>query len=258
VQAREAATRQLPLLIVGEAGVGKVALARGVHQDSRSGARFAVVNCEVDAPGALIDTIDREPTPGLTVVLRHVDRLPAERIAQMSTLLNDFLRQHPQPWVVATVGSAAATPNDLLRLFEATVTVPPLRHRIDDLDQLITSLLNRLAPGRAAQCSDDAKRVLARNAWIGNVAELNEVLAAALRRRPAGAIRREDLPPSCFTTSRRALSPIERLERDAIVRALAEGGGNRKSAAAKLGMSRSSLYRKMHAFGITSVHVRSE
>ena len=93
-------------------------------------------------------------------------------------------------------------------------------------------------------------RVLARNAWPGNVAELRDVLAAAMRQRPAGVIRSEDLPASCRTTSRRVLSPMEALERDAIVRALADAGGNKRVAAAALGISRSSLYRKMHTYGI--------
>jgi transcriptional regulator of acetoin/glycerol metabolism len=130
------------------------------------------------------------------------------------------------------------------------VTVAPLRHRVEDLEQLVPALLDRLAPGRGTTCSDDAMAVLARRAWTGNVTELGDVLQATLRRRPVGTIRRDDLPPSCSTTSRRALSPIETLERDAIVQALAETDGNRKSAAARLGMSRSSLYRKIHAFGI--------
>jgi sigma-54 dependent transcriptional regulator, acetoin dehydrogenase operon transcriptional activator AcoR len=117
--------------------------------------------------------------------------------------------------------------------------------------ELVPALLNRLAPTRHAECTADVMRVLARNVWPGNVAELQQVLRAALTRRPVGPLSREDLPPTCFTTSRRVLSPIEALERDAILRALADAEGNRKLAAANLGMSRSSLYRKIHAFGIT-------
>lgn len=253
MQAREAATRQLPLLIVGEAGTGKLALARGAHQDKRSAGHFAVLDCDGDTPDRLIDSLADKPPSGATVVLRHLDRLASEQVASVSTLMEDLLQQHPKPWVVATVGSAAATSDALLRHFDATVTAPPLRHRTDDLEQLVPALLNRLAPGRDVQCGDDAMRVLTRNPWGGNIAELDEVLAAALRQRPAGTVRREDLPASCFTTSRRVLSPMETLERDAIVRTLAEAGGNRKNAAAALGMSRSSLYRKMHLFGISSL-----
>jgi transcriptional regulator of acetoin/glycerol metabolism len=95
--------------------------------------------------------------------------------------------------------------------------------------------------------------VLRHSAWPGNVTELEHALRAALRRRPVGDLRREDLPASCFTGSRRALGQLEALERDAIVRALVDAGGNRKQAASDLGMSRSSLYRKIHTFGIGDV-----
>lgn len=49
---------------------------------------------------------------------------------------------------------------------------------------------------------------------------------------------------------------MDALERDAIIRALTDAGGNRKNAAANLGISRSSLYRKIHSFGISNVEAQ--
>ncbi|SHK33461.1 Transcriptional regulator of acetoin/glycerol metabolism [Pseudonocardia thermophila] len=247
-EARDAARRAEPLLLIGEAGTGKLALAKGAHQDVRTAGRFLLIECDGPEHPPLVDTV--APTPGLTVVLRHLDRLPAEHLPAVDSLLTDLLGASPKPWVVATVGADGTVPTALLHHFTADATVPPLRHRMDDLEALVGALMRRQAPGRRESCSEDAMRVLARNAWPGNVAELRDVLAAAMRQRPAGVIRSEDLPASCRTTSRRVLSPMEALERDAIVRALADAGGNKRVAAAALGISRSSLYRKMHTYGI--------
>lgn len=71
-------------------------------------------------------------------------------------------------------------------------------------------------------------------------------------RRRAGAIQPADLPPECWTVCRRLLSPLEAIERDAIVQALLDSGGNKLKAAKALGMSRATIYRNMHEFGIVT------
>jgi len=137
----------------------------------------------------------------------------------------------------------------------ASVTVPALRHRIEDLDQLVPLLLGRLAPRRPVRCTPDAMRALLGYVWPGNVAQLQMVLREALARRPAGDLRSEDLPADCFTSCQRVLMPMEALERDAIIAALHRAGGNRLKAAADLGIARSSLYRKIHSYGIGELHL---
>jgi transcriptional regulator of acetoin/glycerol metabolism len=52
--------------------------------------------------------------------------------------------------------------------------------------------------------------------------------------------------------SRRLLSPLESMERDAIVQALLDHNGNKASAARSLGMSRATIYRKTHEYGIVT------
>src|SRR6185295_18066507 len=137
----------------------------------------------------------------------------------------------------------------LLGHLKTSVTVPALRHRIEDLDQLVPLLLGRLAPRRSVRCTPDAMRALLGYVWPGNVAQLQTVLREALTRRPAGDIRSEDLPSECFTSCQRVLMPMEALERDAIIAALHRANGNRLQAAADLGIARSSLYRKIHSYG---------
>jgi transcriptional regulator of acetoin/glycerol metabolism len=67
-----------------------------------------------------------------------------------------------------------------------------------------------------------------------------------------GRIEAEDLPAYCHSAPRRALRPVDEIERDAIVVALREAGGNRVAAAAALGLARSTLYRKIRQYGITA------
>jgi transcriptional regulator of acetoin/glycerol metabolism len=93
-------------------------------------------------------------------------------------------------------------------------------------------------------------RILLRSQWQGNIAELVTVLRTALGRRRTGEITPKDLPEFCHTTSRHVLTPWETLERDAIVRTLLDAGGDRPKAAAMLGISRATIYRKITAYGI--------
>lgn len=253
--AREAADRRAPLLVVGERGSGKLALARATHQAAAPAAPAPVIDFERDHPGVL-DELLASPTTPRSVVLRRIDLLGPEGQQEVADLLAAGSDDAAPPWLVATVRAGAAVSDCLLQYFATSVTVPPLRHRRGDLPGVVTALLRAIAPGRDVECDADALAVLARNAWPGNLTELSRVLRAALARRPVGAIRKEDLPAGCYTAGRRALSPIEALERDAIIRALAETEGNRKLAAERLGMSRSSLYRKIHSFGITPADER--
>ena len=86
--------------------------------------------------------------------------------------------------------------------------------------------------------------------WPGNAEQLLEVLREVVRHRRTGAIQPDDLPPEVHAVSRRLLSPLEAMERDAIVQSLADADGNKVRAARSLGMSRATIYRKIHDYGI--------
>ena len=97
-----------------------------------------------------------------------------------------------------------------------------------------------------------AMMALTNYAWPGNVSQLKRVLAHAARVGRGTDIRLEHLGSDIYVSAhgRRTLTRLESLERDAIVEALRECGGNRIQAAAALGMSRSTLYRRLRAFGL--------
>jgi transcriptional regulator of acetoin/glycerol metabolism len=93
-------------------------------------------------------------------------------------------------------------------------------------------------------------QLLLRHNWPGNTGQLWDVLKQVVQRRRAGSIMPRDLPPECWSISRRVLSPLEAMERDAIVQSLRDQDGNKIRAARALGMSRATIYRRIHEYGI--------
>ena len=148
--------------------------------------------------------------------------------------------------------NANADLTKLLRFFPATVELPPLRHHIEDLQELVPFFLARLSQHGRVACSPEAMQLLLRSSWPGNAGQLWQVLKRVVQRRRAGSIQPTDLPPECWTVSRRLLSPLESMERDAIVQSLLDCDGNKVKAAESLGMSRATIYRKIHEYGIVT------
>jgi len=95
-------------------------------------------------------------------------------------------------------------------------------------------------------------QLLLRTPWPGNAEQLWQVLRRVVLHRRTGSIRPDDLPPECRTVSRRLLSPLESMERDAIVQSLLDSAGNKVKAAESLGMSRATIYRKIREYGIVA------
>ena len=112
-------------------------------------------------------------------------------------------------------------------------------------------LLGRLSRGGSLYPSSAVMRVLMRNRWPGNVEQLYQVLRTTAARRRSGVVELADLPPECRATTRRVLTPLEAIECDAIVDALLDTHGNKVEAAKQLGMSRATIYRKIHEYGLT-------
>lgn len=241
------------LLLRGEPGVGKLAVVRAVHRRVNPAGRFVLVDGEDlagDPAGWLAGLQANLTQRGSTVVFHHLDRLSEAAATRLAGLLDSA---RDGAWIVATINDpqrAAFRADLLLPSFGEVLVVPPLRHRIDDVRDLVPVLLRRHAAHRHVACSPEALHTLMRAPWPGNVTQLDRVLAAAVATRPTGRIEPGDLPDECRTTSRHVLTPMEAMERDAIVRALAETGGDKRKAAARLGISRATIYRKIRAFGI--------
>jgi len=210
------------LTLEGEPGVGKLALVRAVHQRRNPAAPFHVLDATSAGQDWLAKT-RRELLDGKgMLVIRHVDALNAKQMHVLASALGEARAAGRQAGlrVAVTLNRKQATADltTLLRFFHGTVELPPLRHHVEDLHELVPFFLARL--------SQQGRR--------------------------AGAIMPRDLPPECWTVSRRLLSPLESIERDAIVQSLQDHDGNKVRAAEALGMSRATIYRKIHEYGIVT------
>jgi transcriptional regulator of acetoin/glycerol metabolism len=247
------------IAVEGEPGVGKAAVLRAVQLRRQPVGRFAVLDATETGTAAWTETLRRTVLGGAdSVVLRHADSLDGPALRAVAATLQEAARLPERPWVAATIrsvpGAAArgAELTELLRLFPGTVQIPPLRHHIEDLQRLVPFLLARLGHGGALTCSPEAMQLLMRASWPGNVEQVLGVLRGVVQQRRTGVIRPDDLPPESRTVSRRRLNPLESMERDAIVRSLLDARGNKVKAARALGMSRATIYRKIHEYGIVS------
>ena len=137
------------------------------------------------------------------------------------------------------------------RLAAVTLEVPPLRDRGEDLALLIRHLL----PAGVAP-DEDALRVLRAHPWPGNVRELGFVLQTAAALAEGGRLREADLRlarvPKTPAPARPALEGlvsdrrrVQQISDVEIREALAQEGGNRAAAARRLGMGRSTFFRRL-------------
>ena len=243
------------VVLSGEPGVGKHTVARGVHQRRDPTGRLHTVDAAAVSAEEWPEVIHRElvEDPVDALVLRHIDALDAEGAAVLARELRDVRSGVDAPWIAATQRPGTAGDlAELLAYFPRTVEVPPLRRHIEDVSELVPLFLGMLCHGGQLTCSPAAMHLLTRADWPGNTAQLRGVLKQVARRRRTGQIRPTDLPAEYHATSRRQLNRFETAERDIIVRSLEDADGNKARAAQLLGLSRATIYRKIHEYGIVT------
>lgn len=242
------------LILEGEPGAGKSTLALAAHRRHTPTDRLRVLDA---ADTAWISTVgDELAAGGGTLLLRHLDQLD-EAAAQE---LADALEPHRASTdagrlrVIATfTGRRTQTHGrlaPLLNAFPHSVEVPPLRYHIEDVAELVPNLVGRLGGGAHLIFSPHVMRLLMRNHWPGNVEQLRRVLSKIISKRRTGMVTLSDLPSECRSITRRILTPVEAIERDAIIEALVNNGDNKAEAAREIGMSRATIYRKIRDYGI--------
>ncbi|MFL1461786.1 sigma-54 interaction domain-containing protein [Roseococcus sp. DSY-14] len=148
------------------------------------------------------------------------------------------------------------------RLSTVTLEVPRLADRRDDIAPLCRHFLHELGElhGRPALALEpEAADWLAAQPWPGNVRQLRQALERAVIFAEGPVLRRADLldaapadappaaPPPPVAAAPRLGEATARLEEAMIRDAIARAGGNKKAAAALLGISRSHLYRRLEA-----------
>lgn len=147
------------------------------------------------------------------------------------------------------------------RLNVIGINLPPLRKRKDDTPLLVNYFLDKFVTKtkkKVASISPDAMKILTGYHWPGNVRELENVMERAVILTNRNVIMPEDLPPSM-----RAQQPktptiveeigektLEELEKDYILQVLDRFTWNQKKASEVLGISTTTLWRKLKAYGI--------
>lgn len=239
---------------------GSVALS-GEPGSGRTTAAIDVVGDEIaewlDASRIAIEGSERwmsrlvraVKVPTETVVVEQVQLLPESVV----TLLSGLIESDEAPRIVLTSGPIDELPRAVAALSArcaSRIVVPPLRRRAGDIPDLAQEMLADIDPSLRLTASAVESLVAAR--WPGNLAELWAVLRAAAGVRSSARINVSDLPEEYRTTARvLRLAGRERAERDAIIEAMRECGGNKVHAAHRLGISRTTPYARLRALDIS-------
>jgi two-component system response regulator AtoC len=224
-----------------------------------------------------------EEASGGTLFLDEIGDLPTGLQAKLLRVLQDgeIRRVGDRAVRRVDVRVVAATARDLeadvaerrfredlfYRLNVVAIRLPPLAERPEDVPPLIRGLLDRHCArlGRAVpQIEPQALRSLLDYSWPGNVRELSNALERALVVSRGGTIRRDDLPPAVLGGApprppRSAEGELTLRAREGSLRAeiireaLLRARGNRREAAALLGISVRTLFYKLKEFRITDV-----
>ena len=245
-------------LLIGEPGVGKRTLLAGRFREVFPSGRIVTVDC--GAFGAA-DAVPQLPAGGdgrpQLLLLRGLNLLTPVGARRLDEALRPVVALCRPPLVVGCIDTPALDATRpyglLLRHFHQVTRIPALRYRADEIGEIALGILRRLSGRRSLRLSLQVIRVLEGYAWPGNVSELEDVLRYVVARKPLGEVQPPDLPALCFQGRARRLSMLEAAQCDAIIQALYESRGNRYKAAAMLGIARSSLYRKIDAFGISYI-----
>ena len=282
----DVAPSMVPVLLLGESGVGKEVAARMVHQHSQRPGGFVAVNCAGlveslaaatlfgHSRGAYTGAIDDRPgairaSDRVTLLLDEVGDLP---LATQGTLLRVLQEREVVPVgetrpVPIDVRFVAATLKDLEREVEAgrfrvdlyarlaglRVTLPPLRDRLEDLGTLVASSLAKLRNGKPTNghelgLSSAAAWALCRHRWPLNIRELDQAIGAGAAVAQGDRIDLHQLPEQ--VAGRAPAAAVEAARRDELLALLRDHRGNLAAVARALSTSRAQIHRLLRRYSI--------
>ncbi len=288
---------KIPVWIFGESGTGKESIARAFHfNSSRAAKPFVSENCSALPENLLESELFGHKKGAFTHAVSDKRGLLEyanggtiflDEIADMSLGLQAKLLRFLQEGEIRPVGSSQMIKVDVrvvsasnrnlaelvhqkkfredlfFRLNGVTVTLPPLRDRLEDLPLLAEHFLERIAHReKKPKCriAQEAMQLLMRNDWPGNIRELQNTLETAVLFTDKGTV-----VPSSFQFKPVLLGqyavPKPEVAKSAqdkpippdlekILRAIRDQGFHRANAAKSLGMSRRNFYTKLEKFGV--------
>ena len=295
--AKKVANSSVKILLEGETGTGKELFAHAIHNfSSRINKPFVAINCAAipielmeselfgyeegaftgARRGGLLGKI--ELAEGGTLFLDEISSMPLALQSKFLRVLEAgvITRIGGREEIVTNVRIISATNKDLweeirnynfredlfYRINLATVRIPPLRERKDDISLLIEYFYNRKY-GKNLKIEsiveNKALQILFSYWWPGNIRELENVIERALLFSSGDKIKVKDLPTyliqiidkkADLNLNGGKIKKLEELEKESMVKAIKVSNGNITSAAQQLGISRNTFYVKMKKYRI--------
>lgn len=280
------------ILILGESGTGKELIASAIHYNSpRRTKRYLTINCAALSDtllesqlfghirGAFTGAITSqkgllEEADGGTLFMDEVGDISPTLQAKLLRVIQerDFMPVGATKSKTVDIRLIAATNKDLAkevregrfredlyyRLNVITITPPPLRDRIEDVEPLALHFLKKFAARMSKEVTGlapDALRALKNYHWPGNVRELENVMERAVILTRGRLVTADVLPVTPSVAPKQnastGLVPLEAVERDHIRSVLEKTKFHKSRAAEILGISRKTLDRKIVEFGLT-------
>lgn len=283
------------VLIIGESGTGKELFAQGIHAASSQKGAFIQVNCaaipsnlleselfgyadgaftgakkggmkgkfELAQNGTIfLDEIGDMPLPLQTKILRVLQEKEFQPLGSSKTIhLNTKIIAATNQNIEQMVADGTFREDLYYRLNIMRLNIPPLRERMEDLPDMIQSIVYRLNQSgfTIKGVTHSALTKLIKHSWPGNVRELQNVLERAANLTESDYIEAENIPDFSneskeLVTSKQKIvtfkDTIHSTEKEMIIAALNEAKGNKTKASKLLGISRPWLYAKIKKYGL--------
>jgi len=274
------------ILIDGESGTGKELAARSIHNFSGRTGIFVPVNCGAMSAELLESELfghvkgaftgSHQGREGLfsyanggTLFLDEIGEMPLSMQAHLLRVLDEknIRPVGSNQEVPVDVRIIAATNKELkqcvkdgnfredlfFRLNVLNLQLPPLRERIEDIEELSQYFIETISTGlgvKSSRLSTDELAFLSAYQWPGNIRELKNVIERSLllNTLPSEAIGGSDQKPSANETPITS-TLLADIEKHHILKILNIENGNKSAAARRLGVSRKTLDRKVIAWG---------
>ncbi|MBI3600311.1 MAG: sigma-54-dependent Fis family transcriptional regulator [Nitrospinae bacterium] len=290
------------ILLLGESGTGKELIARCIHANSnRAEKPFITVDC-ASLPENLLESelfghekgsftgahISRqgmfETANGGTLFLDEIGELTPNLQAKLLRILQErqLRRVGGRSFIDIDIRVISATNKDLghaiqdkefredlfFRLNVISISLPPLRERLDDIPLLCNSFLKKFSDVNKG-ISDEAVDMLKNYNWPGNVRELQNVIERAVSLSDGGIISVKDLPDNIKGQGQPPQSPfvkgelkgvvnfkdakkewLSSFEKDYLIELLKRNNNNITKAAEEAGIPRMTIYRMMKKYNL--------
>jgi PAS domain S-box-containing protein len=295
--ANKVAKTDAAVLITGESGVGKELFAEGIHKaGNRSNKPFVAINCGA-IPNALFESElfgyeqgaftgavkggkkgKFDAAKGGTIFLDEVGEMPLELQVKLLRVLQEkhFYRVSGNNAIPTDVRIIAATNRDLEKMIEEgsfredlyyrlnviSISIPPLRDRIEDIPELIQLFLKEFSIRYTMPIPEIDPEVMytfLQHPWQGNIRQLRNIIERMIilasdnevikpHHLPKNFVK-EHNPPSQNITFEKIKKLNGQGEKE-IQYALQKTYGNKAAAAKLLGISRATLYNKLKKYDL--------